>query len=383
MQKKNTFLWSDGSFFYNTLTKEKSKKPLPIISCNKKSVDSKLFSDPSTLQLTLIPTWSCNLRCPHCFVIKKLNKNFNSEDTQIENLKSFIIWHQKKYNHKKLNAVVIGGEPLLYPDICLDYIKLIKSFDSSCSMTTNLSLPINEKSLKIFELLDQSQISIDGPEEVHNDTRFVYLNTSNPTPSDCNLFEQIIKNLKILKTHGFHKKLHIAISIRKDLEKTRSLSELKMILKALEIENVTVGYIAESSYFNKTKEKKFISMREMAKPCCSYRYMRHFVIQSNKIYGNYFDKSESSFLGDLTNNFEELPEKYKKYIEQNMPILKDETCLNCSALPICWGQCVGHGLFDDLTPSQLCNQKEMIEKMNNLLCKKEYLETFDLNEKNT
>jgi radical SAM protein with 4Fe4S-binding SPASM domain len=376
MNKIDTFLWTDNVYFYDTLNKKKYQK-IPENSENKCAVTEKLLEPPTTLQLTLIPTWSCNLRCPHCFVLKKLNKVLKPEETKINSLQRFISWHRNKYECDKLVGLVIGGEPLLYPDICLEYIELIKSFQGFCTLTTNMSIPINEKIIRIYELLDQSQVSIDGPEDVHNKTRFFNLNMVDQPTTNPNIFKQIIENLKVLSEKNLNRKIHVSVSIRKDLEQTKAISEIKLILKALGIKNITIGHIAESSHFNKTKQKKITSMREMAKPCCSFRYMRHFVVQGNDIYADYFDRSKKSYLGSLDDDFENLPMKYENYIKEDMPILKDESCLSCTALPICWGQCVGHTIFDNFKPSEFCDQQYMIDKMTKLLKSPEYIENFE------
>jgi len=382
MNQIGTFLWTDGINFFDTLHKKiYNKRPRKVY--DKMAVTKKLLAPPKTLQLSLIPTWSCNLRCPHCFVLKKLNKNLTPEETQIENLEKFIKWHQDKYTHKKLTGLIIGGEPLLFPDICMEYIKLIKSFGGFCTLTTNMSVPINDKIIEIYNILDQSQVSIDGPEEVHNKTRFFNLNMIDEVKTKPNLFVQVIENLKILKKHNLTKKIHVAVSIRKDLEQKKAVAEIKLILRALGIENITIGHIAESAYYNKTQQQKITSMREMAKPCCSFRYMRHFVVQGNKLYADYFDRKEASFLGSLDQNFEKLPIKYEAHLKQNMPILKDKTCLSCSALPICWGQCVGHTLFDNFVPSEFCNQQQMIDKMRGFLENPSYIENLKKDESNT
>jgi radical SAM protein with 4Fe4S-binding SPASM domain len=373
--QESAFVWSDGSFNYNTLTRTKSKLELPVFS-NKDAVRDVLLAKPKRLQLTFIPTWSCNLRCPHCFVLKKLDRDFKSQPVDISRIKSFITWHHKEFSHKEITGLVIGGEPLLYEDICHQYVDLMNEYGAFCSLTTNLSVPLTDSMLNLFRKLSQAQISIDGPETLHNESRRVYLQMANPTPKDTNVFRQVVENLKLLKHHGLNKKLHVAVSIRKDQDHTKEVRELKLILKALEVGDTTIGYIAESSYFNKSKDQKITAMRAVAKPCCSYRYMQHFVVQGQELYADYFDKTGKSHLGNVYDDFNLLPKKYASYIEAEMPALNDPACLSCPALPICWGQCAGHTLFENFVPSKFCDQNFMINKLKEHLQNPTYLESF-------
>lgn len=368
MQKIDPFVWKNEEFFFETINQKKYKQ-LPQISDRKQLVLDKICKKPQRLVFKLIPTWSCNLRCPHCFVLKKLNKKFEPEKPNLESLKKFIIWHKKKYDHNNLISVLLGGEPTLYADICLDYIEVIKSFNGLCSMTTNMSVSVDQKILRIFKLLDSCQVSIDGSEDVHNKTRIPY-------KDQFNGFRLILENLKKLKQHDLLSKVHVCASFRQDLYTEKDKYELKLVLRALGITNIKIGCASESSYFDKSKSRKFTAMNILKAPCCSFRYMSDFTIQGNNIYADYFDKTDKSYLGSLDGNFEEIPSRYESYIKDNMPILKDNTCLSCSALPICWGQCVGHTLYDDFVPSNFCYQDSMIKKMQNQMNDDEYLKEF-------
>lgn len=368
MQNIKPFIWTDGYSFYDTVNAKKYKN-LPVID-SKKLVFDKIFEAPKKLVLTCIPTWSCNLRCPHCFVLKKLNKKFVPEKPETQKLKKFVEWHQEKYCHKKLAGIIVGGEPLLYPDVCLDYIETIKSLNGTTNMTTNLTPSIDDNIIKIFQLLDSVQVSIDGAEEVHNNTRFPY-------QENFNCFKSIICNLKILKKHNLIDNIFVAAGFQKDLKQKESRVELEFILRALGIKNMKFGLISESSYFNKSKQQKFTAMAMRLTPCCSFRYMSNFIIQGNKIYADYFDRTEKSLIGTLDDDFEKFPDIYKNYIKQNMPVLNDDVCLSCPALPICWGQCVGHTLYDNFIPSNFCDQKDMISRMTNRMYNLNILQKYD------
>lgn len=139
------------------------------------------------LHLTIAPTYDCNFDCIYCYEDNR--RHLYMDDDTIEALVSFI----KDYKDMHLNIAWYGGEPLLalqqIKKICdkLNYLSII----SNQSIITNGYL-LNHKAIDIFQKYNirSAQITIDGPEDVHDSRRF--LKGEKPT------FYRIIENVENL-----------------------------------------------------------------------------------------------------------------------------------------------------------------------------------------
>jgi radical SAM protein with 4Fe4S-binding SPASM domain len=358
------FIYDDGKYLYNLVTRKKTKNynsDQILKNKNHQAIDERLFNKPKKIRLTIIPTWSCNLRCPYCFVLKKLKSDFKKYEVNFDKIDYFIKSHKKKYDHNKSSILLIGGEPLLFPDFGLKAAEVAKRNDSLLNITTNLSLDLTDDCKKLLSMTNHIQVSIDGPEEIHNEQRKILKNIKNPTKKDENVFKKVIENLKKITEFVPIKNILVATSVIKgETDDSNSLEKLIFILKSIGIEKISVNYVAPSDYFH----SELIPNVLRFEPCCDWRYMEYFVVEGNKLSSNYFDTKNVSNLGNLDSNFEEIEIKYQELIKNHMPIMKDKTCLSCPALGFCWGQCDGHKMFKDKTPSQTCNQQEMIKKTN-------------------
>lgn len=146
-----------------------------------------LFTDKN-LSLTIAPTRNCNFSCVYCYE-KDRNPIFMTDATE-KNLISFV--NQFK-NLNNLRLVWYGGEPLL-------------AFDRICSLTTEfkqLKIPFKailvtngylldeDKIKKLNDLeINRIQITLDGPEEVHNSRR--------PLNNGGKTFKTIMANIENL-----------------------------------------------------------------------------------------------------------------------------------------------------------------------------------------
>jgi len=144
-----------------------------------------------SLNLTIAPTTGCNFACPYCFEGEKGNKVM-SQDT-INDLIAFINSYEES---DTLNITWYGGEPLCAFGTIKEILKRIEN-DCRCkigsqSIVTNGYL-INEEIIDFMKRthFNSIQISLDGTEKHHNETRFVK-GSKNPT------FERIMDNLDLL-----------------------------------------------------------------------------------------------------------------------------------------------------------------------------------------
>ncbi|ELE1959592.1 radical SAM protein [Vibrio vulnificus] len=126
-----------------------------------------------SLQLIILPTEKCNFRCTYCyenFVLGRMNQE------TLSNVKSLI--SNLSNEVKKFSIGWFGGEPLLAKkevlDICLHSQEVAQkqNLEFKSSMTTNGFLLDSETLVSLVAVgVDTFQITLDGPEELHNTTR--------------------------------------------------------------------------------------------------------------------------------------------------------------------------------------------------------------------
>jgi uncharacterized protein len=126
------------------------------------------------LQLILMPTEACNLRCTYCYETFKYRR---MEPRVIRGVKAYL--QQRVPRLRLLSLSWFGGEPLLARDIIEDIQLLVASLSQGRNdlevtgdITTNafhLSRPVFERMLDLGVL--KYQISFDGPKEWHDQRR--------------------------------------------------------------------------------------------------------------------------------------------------------------------------------------------------------------------
>ena len=142
------------------------------------------------LQITILPTLSCNFRCPYCF-----EKHINQKMSRlvIEKIIEFV--EKSVASFRVLSVHWYGGEPLL----CLDLIQQISDkLQGLCvrhkkiflaSITTNgyLLTPSTYKTLRYYNI-NEYTITLDGPKSYHDQQRKLC--------DGSKTFDTIVENLK-------------------------------------------------------------------------------------------------------------------------------------------------------------------------------------------
>ena len=370
--------------FHNSVFKSSDKliniitgKNLPLKSSKKEleknfflknqklqSLENFLFKDPTSISLTIIPTWECNLRCQHCFVLHKLVKKQKSKfnyDLVLKFLNEYLKRYQKV---KNIHLLFIGGEVSLKAKENNKFIKELKSkfvkthnITSCCS--TNLTLD-NYDAISFYKQVDNMQVSIDGPEEAHNEQRkSVDEKIENP-------FKQTLKVLKKLIKLGMRDKITIQMALSGEKNYTKeNILELYEVLLRVGVKKEKIKFGMNSPNIIKTERSevylKNLTGRMRTRPCCSYRFMQYMCVDSsNKIYSSYHDDENYSYLGKLTDSIEIIEENYKTFIKNNMPVLNDPNCLSCPVIGACWGYCTSEKTN---TPSKFCGQQRLINEV--------------------
>lgn len=127
-------------------------------------------------------TTKCNLNCKYCLSSSGLEGIYGL-DTK-DAIK--IIEQLGKLGINRLDFT--GGEPLIRKDL-KELITCAKQNNINTIVTTNTTL-LNEKNIETLKTADLVQISVDGPEEVHNNQR------------QNEVYEKTIENIKILQKEG-------------------------------------------------------------------------------------------------------------------------------------------------------------------------------------
>lgn len=142
------------------------------------------------LKVTQYITYKCNLACKFCG-----RRNINTPEMSTEQIKNCL------REFKEIGTMFWsfnGGEPLLRQDIG-ELIDYSKKLDLKCSITTNgILIPLKINQIKNLDLVT---ISIDGPEQIHDQIR------------GKGNFSKTIKSLEILRKNNI--KIYISSVLNK------------------------------------------------------------------------------------------------------------------------------------------------------------------------
>ena len=152
-----------------------------------------VFSD-STLDLTILPTESCNFRCVYCYESAS-NQHLTKEGERA--IVKFVQQNVRKYRHVRL--AWFGGEPLVRKDQVLRITKAINDICKSngvlfsARMTTNAyELDIDTFNELVSNRLLSYQICIDGDRNSHDRQR--------PHASGNGSYDKIMYNIRDIAT---------------------------------------------------------------------------------------------------------------------------------------------------------------------------------------
>lgn len=329
------------------------------------SIEAALFKDdPIVFEIKIVPTWECNLRCKHCFVLHELLKedkgNLNA-DALVEFIAAFV---QSTPTLRRGNIQFIGGEPALRARQNVELIKAIRqkcneiAFPIRFSATSN-ALELNDDIFEFYSLLDSLAISVDGTEKTHNEQR--------KSSRHTNPYQRTLSNIRKIVAAGLREKLSTQAALgESSFNEECILSYFKtMLMSGVKYENIHFGVTVPTRQ-SPEPESKFLQAvtdKIYFRPCCKFRLAGDFVVDSsNNIYCDYFDTTENNLVGRLGDPINVINELHKKVIKKNMPVLNDEKCMSCPVIGACWGWCCN--LTGLIRPSEHCDQKGLIEKIN-------------------
>jgi len=309
--------------------------------------------DRENLHLTITPTYFCNFNCSYCYEDNR-PKIFMSENT-IQNLISFV--KEKKVSN--LTVTWYGGEPLLAFDkivkLTTELKKIVKTFSAHIVTNGYLLTPDKIKLLKDLNI-EEIQITLDGPPEIHNIKR--------PLQSGKETFNKIINNTKSVL-----KETNINVVIRVNIDKKNSdyyysfqkylLNEFnseKLFIYPAMIHNfednksclVTTGCLLDKNEYSKFLIEQFnknknINLNYFPSPPdieCMAKHINAFLIGADgDIYKCWLDiGNKNKRIGNINDATIKNYNVLSMYMVE-MDVFEDEKCSNCILLPSCVGGC--------------------------------------------
>ena len=345
------------------------------------SLETRLFRSPKHVGFRIIPTWQCNLRCPHCYVMHDL-KGPAAEvglEFPVDDFVGFVERLHDRYKFTHMTLAFLGGESFLKPETCstvidkIDALVLERGIKIRKIVTSNLCYNIGEQEEAYLKKLDHITVSVDGPEHVHNAQR--------KSATVKNPYRQTISNLHKIMSY-MNGKVSVQGAIGFEDATPQNIADFIYVITSLGIprEKIQLGYKASTKRYtsDRDNETEFLKTHEFfTTPCCAWRFMSNFIVGPNGMVSGDFHDTKQSSLGYVHDPVKTIEQAFKDNIYKNMAVLNDETCKKCPALGVCWGRCVNTRPATENKPSLYCDQKGLIEKVKTMADAGTLVESFD------
>lgn len=181
----------------NAIKEEHILSALPLTTLTGTAVtDLPQIMENEVGNITLEVTEKCNLRCKYCIYnsshpeYREFGHNHMSWDTAKKSI-DFLKNHSK--DAENVHIGFYGGEPLLNFELiqqCVEYAKSIFNRDIDFAMTTNAILVNDDIAKFLMENDFNIIVSLDGPEELHNENRIMIDETGS--------YQKTVEGAKIL-----------------------------------------------------------------------------------------------------------------------------------------------------------------------------------------
>lgn len=191
-------------------------------------IDQKYYKavyDNRELHLVIYPTTACNLRCKYCW--ESNTPSFMSEEVKDRILK--FLKREVRY-YKSLFVSWFGGEPLLDKKFLINFVQDIKRIclEEKTPFISNITTNGYNLDIDTFTALVKSnllyyQVTLDGPEAIHNSLR-------PHADKNCNSYQTILKNLIDIQRSKL-KHFNITIRVNVSRELLKNIKEFMSILK--------------------------------------------------------------------------------------------------------------------------------------------------------
>ena len=336
----------------------------------------------STFNFTIAPTMECNLACPYCYNPVRLGK---MTATVQEEVLSFIGKNlaERANDIGAFNLTWVGGEPLLALEVMKELAGKIEKLAAyyGCEVLNSLvtnGVLLNNKALTVLRekplLMRSIQISLDGPQNMHNKKR--KFTNGNPT------YDIILRNIR--NTSGY-----IPIGLRINVDNDFSVDVFKNLIQDLirrdilhpgstnigiALGRIHQGCALEGSCFEGIEMQKFARIQEecfeeakhlglhwsnslvpMTKNAyCGADHRYAWAIDSEgylyKCWEHMGDLNYS--VGHVAKPFTYGETKLRKWIDWSP--FENKQCVKCHVFPLCGGGCIAQGLSQGWESSERC-----------------------------
>lgn len=330
--------------------------------------------------LTILPTRGCNFGCIYCYEQDRPMKNMD-EETE----KGIVKFLKANTNMKRLSVVWYGGEPLInFPTIeRLSKEFLSMGIEYSAKMVTNGYLLSSEIAEKIESLAIRNiQITLDGPESVHNQRRMLL--GGQPT------YRTIMTNLKyLLKVNKT-----ITINIRTNVDR-RNMDEYDTFYRQFmaEIDNPRVnlypgfvsdllssecvsaehnisagGYKAQFAldvYHKYGIEIKSFLPKYRRHSCVASKYWAFVIGPEGELYKCWRMVGNKEQIVGNVNTPQMNMAKFSRYLT-GADYTTDSKCLSCEFITLCGGGCPlvrMRNKYEGLHMNHCCPEKTHMEQL--------------------
>jgi len=342
--------------------------------------------DTSRLGLIIAPTLACNFKCQYCF--EEVKKGSMSSET-VDALINFV--EDRAKTIKTFSCTWYGGEPLLrldlveelsraFIDICREY-----KIAYGSGIMTNGYLLTKEVALKLKDLSVTSiQISLDGPQKIHDQRR--------PLANGKGSYEVILKNMVEMKDLiDLNLRVNVdkttqdedIIELYNDLIENNLQDKIKLFFGNVEAANEVCINIAENCYDNKDFSKieyalhkialdKGFSLEKIPSPltsyCCAQSMNSYLIDPEGALYKCFNDVgiSERS-CGNIKSSVDPFNPNLFNFLNWNP--FKNQSCQDCSILPLCMGGCPHRIVWRKLDQENNCESwKYNLDEMLEIIC---------------
>jgi len=310
-----------------------------------------------TLSIIVVLNLDCNFDCTYCFEGTLKGDLYMSDE--IEDMLIAVIKKRFTKNMEKIIIDFYGGEPLLSMDRIRNISQRVKALvknrgECEFGMITNGSLLTRKKALELKSLgIERAQITLDGPSETHNQTR--------PFKNCKGSFNRVIKNIKescdLIKINlsgNFSKSTYKKFPLLFDvLEKEGITSDKINLVKFSPImkqcDSVSKGnscskacvstdepWLWEAGNFLREEIlKRGYNTTKLKPSTCAIENRDDFIINfDGDIYKcPAFNGNKEFVIGNLKTGIKNYDRSHKT------GIWKNDKCLECAYLPICFGGC--------------------------------------------
>lgn len=344
-----------------------------------KYIFMKKYFNSDFMNIVLIPSLSCNFKCPYC-----CEKGNQIKENTKEYFKTLKIYAEKHFkNNKCIQISLFGGEPLLYIDECISFLNWVnidskkRDYNYITTIVTNGSLITEDTVKKLLEHnLRSLQITIDSDKETHDKLRTF----KDGSPSFDILVDKIELILKLTEKHdNFKFTLRINLSNTTVEKVSNSISKIKnkyrnKIDLLIRVVYSTYNYNKKNSnkiselekYFDMGKKLGFNIKQD------TFNYQSCEGCADSKFFYLLPDLSMWKCINDLSNKNacigkinddgepESIPDKIINWYNYSSSVFSDEECLNCKLLPDCLGGCI---MYKCKNEKKMCRPFDMTSKI--------------------